>query len=203
MTASRQLSLQRSRQPCLCDLTHLCDQLSRLVVDAQSEFAKAYASPVLTADIATTTLHIVKRFHYAAEKAEKAKGAKWKTIGWETQVEAFAQFVNEPIASLLRNPENRVAAHDHELALVMVLGSSRILEEVNSIDIEADYPGYKVDTTFMDAVTKVLMEARLNVDDDGDDFYVSTVSAIDLREKVDLVFVAFADWTLRLFSRVG
>lgn len=62
----------------------------------------------------------------------------WRTPGWEDRVAGFARFVNEPLAALIRPPSSRLAGFDRSLAMVKLLGSTRILQGINSMDLEAE-----------------------------------------------------------------
>ena len=145
-----------------------------------------YATPVLTADTATAIRRIEEQFWIVAGEQ---KPTRWKSTGWQNHVEGFAKFVNEPLASLLRNPSTRLAAHDFSLSMVMVLGASRILNEANSVDVESRFPRGMADTDFMRGVNSILNDSRVIHDRDDDSFSIPAEHAVLSREKVNFSFV--------------
>lgn len=57
-----------------------------------------------------------------------------KKPDWKDHLKDFADFVAEPLAALVSTATTRVAGFDRSLALLMLLGPVRMLQEINYVD---------------------------------------------------------------------
>lgn len=132
--SSQQRHLQGDRQPCLCDLTHLCDPLSSAVRIAKAQLGPVSSCSVLSNDQSIASQNVQRLMRSINTPNDRQL---WRQQpDWKDHVKDFADFVAEPLATLVSTPSIRLTGYDRSTALLMLLGPVRLLQQINSVDIE-------------------------------------------------------------------
>ena len=113
--------------PCLCALTHLCDQLDAAVQKVSTLVDGLLAKKP---DLALLDLKKLQAKVETASNTGAIKGSIWKGP-WRLRSPALLEFIREPLDEVMLRDEHRVAYIMVWRHLFAIVGSARLFEEAS------------------------------------------------------------------------
>lgn len=124
--------MQGTRQPCLCDLTHLTEKLTAAVLVADFDNASARLLATNRQSVAVTTQAEIDLF--VRNGHLNGKLLLFRQAGWTTKVAGFLRGIDPAVNNLLRQPATRLDIYGAWRSLIIALGADGLMELVYAVD---------------------------------------------------------------------